>query len=178
MYLHVTRYSDRRMVRSDHSGQRRCGAAKERTSCATRGTRKRPLRVVGATRDSSFKSPYFGKQLINAVNRASAQNCSMFALLGSAWRNIPDFTQNSPGRGSECNGLIASATLKSRRKRLPSGERIVKWHTYTSMKTRLRRGYIGNALNAGGNRCICISGKSSSLSICAQMNIAGAAIAG
>ena len=56
--------------------------------------------------------------------------------------------------------------------------RIVKWHTYTSMKTRLRRGYIGNALIAGGNRCICISGKSSSLSICAQMNIAGAAIAG
>jgi hypothetical protein len=44
--------------------------------------------VVGDTRDSSFKSAYFGKQLINAANRASAQNCSMFALLGSAFRNI------------------------------------------------------------------------------------------
>ena len=44
--------------------------------------------VVGDTRDSSFKSAYFGKQLINAANRASAQNCSIFALLGSAFRNI------------------------------------------------------------------------------------------
>ncbi|MGZ7133073.1 MAG: hypothetical protein ACXVH6_06900, partial [Halobacteriota archaeon] len=55
---------------------------------------------------------------------------------------------------------------------------LLAWHTYTSIKTRLRRGYIGSALSVGGNRCICISGKSSSLSICAQMNIAGAVIAG
>ena len=51
--------------------------------------RDRPLRVVEATRDRSFKSPYFGKQLINAGNRASAHNCSMFALLGSVGEISP-----------------------------------------------------------------------------------------
>jgi len=60
----------------------------------------------------------------------------------------------------------------------PSTGELFAWHTCTSMKTRLRRGYIGNALNAGGNRRLCILERSSSLSICAQMNIAGAPIAG
>jgi hypothetical protein len=52
------------------------------------------------------------------------------------------------------------------------------WRTYTSMKSHLGRGYVGGAPNVGGNRCRCILVRFSSLSICAQMNTAGAVIVG
>jgi hypothetical protein len=55
---------------------------------------------------------------------------------------------------------------------------LLAWRTYTSMKSRLRREYVGSVPNVGGNRCRCILVKFSNLSICAQMTIAGAVIIG
>jgi hypothetical protein len=55
----------------------------------------------------------------------------------------------------------------------------VEWpacRTYPSMQTRLMRGHFGSALNAGGNHCLCILGRSSSPSIYAQMNVVRAVI--
>ena len=74
---------------------------------------------------------------------------------------------------------ITTATLKSRRKRLPSGGRIVSMaHLHKHEDSSKERGYVGSAIYAGGNRCLCILERSSSRSICAQVNIAGAVIAG
>jgi len=59
-----------------------------------------------------------------------------------------------------------------------SDEKIARWRTYTSRKARQKREYVGSALNAGGNQCRCILVRSSSLSICVQMNIVRAVIVG
>jgi|CZKD01.1.fsa_nt_gi hypothetical protein len=81
-------------------------------------------------------------------------------------------------RFDERNGILRQHTDKAAGSGCPRVGELLAWHTYTSMKTRLRRGYVGPAPAAGGNRCLCILERSSSRSICAQMNIAGAAIAG